>query len=201
MQENITAVILAGGRATRMGGQDKGLVEIAGKPIVERIASQLAIQVPTILINANRSLDRYRACGYPVITDELEHYQGPLAGMASALKSIDDEWLITVPCDGPYLAGDYASRMLQAADRQSVSLAVASDGERLQPVYALINKCLLGSLETFLQSGERKIDRWYAQEPFATVSFLDQSQMFTNINTREQLREVELKLGADSEVE
>ena len=197
MLENVTGVILAGGRATRMGGQDKGLIEIAGKTIVERIARQLSTQVPVVLINANRNLDRYQKFGHSVIADELEHFQGPLAGMVTALRSIQNEWLLTVPCDGPFLAGDYASKMMQAADRQSVSLVVASDGKRLQPVYALIRKSLVDSLDAFLQSGERKIDRWYAQQSYAEVSFVDKWQMFTNINTPEQLRDAELSVCDD----
>ena len=199
MQENITGVILAGGRATRMGGQDKGLIEIGGKTIVERIAHQLSTQVPIVLINANRNVDRYQEFGHSVVADELEHYQGPLAGMATALKSIESEWLLTVPCDGPFVADDYALKMMQAATGQSVRLAVATDGKRLQPVYALINKSLASSLDAFLQSGERKIDRWYAQESYASVSFRAQAQMFTNINTPEQLREAERSLRADSD--
>lgn len=199
MLENVTGVILAGGRATRMGGQDKGLIEIAGKTIVERIARQLSTQVPVVLINANRNLDRYQKFGHSVIADELEHFQGPLAGMVTALRSIQNEWLLTVPCDGPFLAGDYASKMMQAADRQSVSLVVASDGKRLQPVYALIRKSLVDSLDAFLQSGERKIDRWYAQQSYAEVPFTDKWQMFTNINTPEQLRDAELSVCDDAD--
>lgn len=189
--DNITAVILAGGRATRMGGQDKGLIEIAGKSNVARIASQLSEQVSEILINANRNLDQYGKLGYSVITDSLSNYQGPLAGMAAALAKIDNEWLLTVPCDGPYVAANYAIRMMQAAEEHSVKLVVASDADRIQPVYALMHIQLLPSMHAFLKSGERKIDRWYAQHPYSIVEFRDQEQMFTNINTPEQLAAIE----------
>ncbi|MGB5708058.1 MAG: molybdenum cofactor guanylyltransferase MobA [Arenicellales bacterium] len=189
--DNITAVILAGGRATRMGGQDKGLLEVAGKSIVARIASQLSEQVSKILINANRNQDEYEKLGYPVINDSLSNYQGPLAGMAAALAKIDTEWLLTVPCDGPFVAKDYAVRMMQVAEEQSVKLVVASDADRIQPVYALIHIQLLPSMQAFLKSGERKIDRWYAQHPYSIVEFRDREQMFTNINTPEQLAATE----------
>jgi molybdenum cofactor guanylyltransferase len=192
--DRITAVILAGGRATRMGGQDKGLIEVAGKSIVARIASQLSEQVSKILINANRNQDEYEKLGYPVINDSLSNYQGPLAGMAAALAKIDTEWLLTVPCDGPFVAKDYAVRMIQVAEEQSVKLVVASDADRIQPVYALIHIQLLPSMQAFLKSGERKIDRWYAQHPYSIVEFRDREQMFTNINTPEQLAATEDEL-------
>jgi len=193
--ENITAVILAGGRAARMGGQDKGLIRISGRPIVDRVASQLSTQVTTVLINANRNIDQYQQLGHTVVTDRLENFQGPLAGMAAALNIIESDWLLTAPCDGPFLAKDYAHKMRHCAAENNVQLAVASDGKRLQPVYALINRRLVKSLEDFLQSGERKIDRWYAQHSYATVSFSDQAHMFTNVNTPEQLDEVELEIA------
>ncbi|MGI9319605.1 MAG: molybdenum cofactor guanylyltransferase MobA [bacterium] len=192
---NVTGVVLAGGRAIRMGGRDKGLIEISGKTIVERVASQLSSQVSKVLINANRNLEQYQGFGYRVVADYLENYQGPLAGMAAALKDAGDGWILTAPCDGPFLAQDYASKMLATAKQLSVHLVVATDGERLQPVYALINKQLFESLEAYLQSGERKIDRWYSQHSYSTVSFSDELSMFTNVNTPEQLREVEQSIG------
>lgn len=184
-----------------MGGQDKGLIQVSGRSIVDRVASQLSKQVTTVLINANRNINLYQRLGHAIVNDRLENFQGPLAGMAAALNRIENDWLLTVPCDGPFLAKDYAQRMLRSAEENHVKLAVASDGERLQPVYALINKQLVNSLEIFLKSGERKIDRWYAQHAYATVSFSDQAHMFTNVNTPEQLkeveREIELSTGSD----
>lgn len=188
-KNNVTAVILAGGRATRMHGQDKGLLRLAGKTFVEQLAEQLAKQTDKIIINANRNLEQYRQTALQIVTDNLSDFQGPLAGMLAALQVIDTEWLITAPCDGPFVAADYVDKMLTAANQANVKLAVASDGEWLQPVYALIHSDLETSLIEFLQSGERKIDHWYRQHQFAEVVFDREAadSMFTNVNTPEQL--------------
>jgi molybdopterin-guanine dinucleotide biosynthesis protein A len=182
-QETITALILAGGRATRMGGQDKGLLEWRGQPFAALLAEQLAGQVDGIRINANRNLDAYRGMGYPVISDTLADYQGPLAGMLSGLRAMDEDWLLTVPCDGPILAPDYAQRMHAAVRESGHRLAVATDGNRLQPVYALIHRSLEESLAEYLAGPDRKIDRWFARNPYSTVSFADRADMFANVNT------------------
>ena len=186
----ITALILAGGRATRMGGEDKGLIQIAGKPMAQRIAEQLVPQVDHILINANRNLERYEALGHAVIEDQMTDYQGPLAGMLSGLRSMESDWLLTTPCDGPFVDAGYAAAMIRATNKGKLSLAVASDGERLQPVYCLIHHSLAASLEGFLESGDRKIDRWFAQHRYATVLFDREPSMFTNVNTPEELAEL-----------
>ncbi len=193
--EPVTALILAGGRATRMGGRDKGLLTLNGRNFVNLLAEQLSPQVDAIRINANRNLADYEATGYPVIRDELEDYQGPLAGMLAGLRTIGEGWLLTVPCDGPFVARDYAKRMVSAAGDAGHKLAVASDGGRLQPVYALIHLSLADSLENFLSSGDRKIDRWYAEHDFSTVSFADAAEMFTNVNTPDDLAELEESPG------
>jgi len=193
-EDTISAVVLAGGRATRMGGQDKGLIKIAGRNIVTRITRQLSTQVEEIVINANRNLEQYAELGYPVVSDKMDDYQGPLAGMAAAFSIIRHQWLLTAPCDGPYIAADYCVRMLAQAKKDCSKIAVATDGNRLQPVYALIHRDLIGSLNDFLQSDERKIDRWYQQHSFTQVAFAD-DEMFTNINTPQQLEEVEKKLS------
>jgi molybdenum cofactor guanylyltransferase len=135
------------------------------------------------VINANRNHDQYRQFGYPVVSDRLDDYQGPLAGFASAMSAVDSRYILTLPCDGPRLADDYVARFIAAgADRQP-GVLVAFDGERLQPVHALIRVDLLPSLERFLESGERKIDRWYAEQDFQQVDFSDCVDMFRNINT------------------
>ncbi len=192
--KNVCAVVLAGGKATRMGGQDKGLVEIAGESIVSRICRQLEPQAGKLVINANRNLEQYRKFGFEVITDILEDYQGPLAGMLSTLQLTDKEWVLTAPCDGPFISPAYCKRMITATSENSVKLAVASDGDRLQPVYALIHQDLTDSLEKYIQSGDRKIDRWFGMHPYETVNFVDCTEMFTNINTPEQKTEIERSL-------
>ena len=180
----ITGLVLAGGRATRMGGEDKGLIRIAGEEMAARVARALTPQVDQVLVNANRNQARYQALlGVPVIADSIGDFAGPLAGMLSALEYIDQGWLLTCPCDSPLIANDLAARLAQAAREAQVGLAIAHDGERLQPVFALMHCSLRDSMRSHLERGERKIDRWYAQHPNATADFSDCTEMFLNINT------------------
>jgi molybdenum cofactor guanylyltransferase len=190
-RSDFTAVILAGGRGSRMGGHDKGLVPLDGKPLVEHVITSIAPQVEHLLINANRNITDYQRYGYPVIRDELSGYQGPLAGIYSALEQITTPELITVPCDGPRLPSDLVSRLADARDAESAEIAVAHDGHRLQPVYALIPKKLRQSLKAYLDGGDRKIDLWYAQHKMAKADFSDIPETFLNINTPEERREFE----------
>ena len=180
---DITAVILAGGQGRRMGGQDKGLLEFNGLPLIEILIAELARQTVATIVNANRNLDRYQAFGLPVISDRLENYQGPLAGFASAMDSVDTDFILTLPCDGPVLAADYVARFIASQQQSGAAICVAFDGERLQPVHALIRVDLRASLNRFLDSGDRKIDRWYALHDFAQTDFSDCRDMFRNINT------------------
>lgn len=181
--EDITAVILAGGQGRRMGGQDKGLLEFNGAPLIEQLIAELARQSVATVINANRNLDRYRTFGLPVIQDRLADYQGPLAGFASAMESVATDFILTLPCDGPVVAADYVERFSAAQRQSGAPICVAYDGQRLQPVHALVRVDLRGSLDRFLDSGERKIDRWYALNDYARTDFSDCADMFRNINT------------------
>ena len=142
----VTAVILAGGMARRMGGLDKGLIELAGRPMVAHIHRAIAPQVRAVVINANRNLDAYAALGTAVVPDALTGFQGPLAGMASGLRAAHTDWILTLPCDSPFVPPDMADRMCAALLEQAAELAVASDGQRLQPVFALLSRSLLPSL-------------------------------------------------------
>ncbi len=182
-RETVTGVILAGGMARRMGGQDKGLVPFSGRPLVEWVMATLGPQVSSLIINANRNLEAYAAYGHPVVSDQIEGFQGPLAGFASAMAAVSTPWIITVPCDGPFLAVDLVERLSAALIANQAELAVASDGERMQPVYALIPVALAPSLHAFLAAGERKIDRWYAQHRVALAEFADRPEGFANINS------------------
>lgn len=182
-KHDITAVILAGGQGRRMGGQDKGLIEFDGKPLAALLIDKLEQQGVAIVINANRNHEHYASFGYPVISDQLEDYQGPLAGFASAMNAVDNRFILTLPCDGPRLAQDYVARFIEVGQQDESGVLVAFDGERLQPVHAMIRTDLLPSLNAFLDSGDRKIDRWYAQHDFKRVDFSDCADMFRNINT------------------
>ncbi len=190
----ITGVILAGGRGSRMGGQDKGLLEWHGRPLVEYLLEALQPQVDAILINANRNQARYQQYHYPVISDELSDYQGPLAGFAAAMQAAQTDYILTIPCDAPELAADAAARLLTALQREQAEIAVAHDGERLQPVHALLPVSLLPSLQAFLAKGDRKIDLWYAQHRMVSVDFSDCRSTFRNINTPQQQAELEQQI-------
>lgn len=182
---DITAVILAGGQGRRMGGQDKGLLDFGGRLLIEILIEALQNQQLSIMINANRNRSTYQSYGYPVIRDDLEDFQGPLAGFASAMAAVKTDFILTLPCDSPMLADNFAGRFIDVHNREQAPVCVAHDGERLQPVYALINTGLLDDLKRFLRSGERKIDRWYALYDYTTVDFSSDATMFENINTPE----------------
>ncbi len=190
-KNNITAVILAGGKGRRLGGQDKGLVIYKDRPLIEHVLERIKPQVNSILINANRNKDIYASYAYPVINDEMQDYQGPLAGFSTAMNVVTTDYIITLPCDGPLFPHDLVSRMLTALDNHPERIVVAHDGKRLQPVYALIPLALQTSLNTFLASDDRKIDHWYAKHDFITVDFSDVPNAFANINTEEQRQELE----------
>ena len=193
---DITAVILAGGKGRRLGGQDKGLVNYKGRPLIEHILHIIKPQVQAIMINANRNLERYAEYGFPVINDDLTNFQGPLAGFISAMKAVSTTHILTLPCDGPKIPPDYSQRLLSALETQNEetinnTIVVAHDGERMQPVHALIPTGLAASLEAFLEKGDRKIDLWYAQHPVVLADFSDIPDVFQNINTEEQRRKLE----------
>ena len=181
--KDITAVILAGGQGRRMGGLDKGLIEFDGKPLAALLVDSLRQQGVDIVINANRNHVRYQRFGCPVVSDQLADYQGPLAGFASAMSAVDSAFILTLPCDGPLLVDDYVARFIASYEKNGAAVQVAFDGDRLQPVHAMIKVDLLPSLTNFLDNGERKIDRWYAQHDFVRVDFSACANMFRNINT------------------
>ncbi|HHQ4599305.1 TPA: molybdenum cofactor guanylyltransferase MobA [Aeromonas veronii] len=188
----VSAVILAGGRATRMGGEDKGWVELAGRPLIVHVLERLHPQVDEILINANRSHDRYQALA-PVISDDNRDYLGPLAGMQAGLAAARHDWVLFVPCDGPALPPDLMSRF-RAALTPDTELVVAHDGDWLQPVVALLHTSLLPSLSAALAGGERKIDIWFARHNMVVVSFADQPDAFINLNSPDELAAYEARL-------
>jgi len=193
-KKNITAVILAGGKGRRLEGQDKGLVNYKGKALIQHVIERTQPQVSDIVINANRNQETYASYGYPIISDEMSDFQGPLAGFATAMKTVKTDYIVTLPCDGPALPLDLVSRMLSKLNtfsNVSNCIAVAHDGEWLQPVHALIPVALIDSLEEFLANGDRKIDLWYAKHDLVLVDFSDQPDAFFNINKKEQLSETD----------
>jgi len=147
----VTSVVLAGGMARRMGGVDKGWMELNGKPLIRHVLDIVQPQVGASMINANRSMDAYGTLGLPVVCDLEGDFQGPLMGIATGLYHAQTDWVLFVPCDSPYLPTDLVTRMLQKAESSGAELAVAHDGQRLQPVVALIKKELLGSVGCFFE--------------------------------------------------
>ena len=199
---DITAVILAGGKGRRLGGQDKGLVHYKNKPLIEHVIERIKPQVKTIIVNANRNQETYANYGFPVINDELSDFQGPLAGFATAMKSVTTSHIMTLPCDGPLLPNNLVTRMLEKMDDASDTLVVAHNGDRLQPVYALIPISLINSLEQFLEEGNRKIDLWYARHTMQIADFSDIPNAFDNINTEEQKQNMEAAImGATTKMQ
>jgi len=186
-RDQITGLVLAGGQGSRLGGKDKGLVELHGRPMIEHVLTVLSPQVGRVLVNANRNIESYAGYGYEVIRDVHPGYQGPLAGMASGLRSATSEYLLCVPCDSPLLLPDLADRLHKACTESSSDIAIPDDGNRSHPVFALIRCALRDSLEDFLAGGDRKILRWMSRHQMITVDFSDAARSFSNINTEDEL--------------
>lgn len=184
-RQQITALILAGGKSRRMGGTDKGLLPFGGGLLVGHVLDAIRPQVGGVLISANRHQAEYERFGVPVLTDPLDDFQGPLAGFLAGLRRMQTEYLLTLPCDGPVVVDDLAGRLAAGLSRSDADIAVAHDGNRLQPVYALLNRRVRPDLELALGEGERKIDRWYARNRWVRVDFHDVPEQFSNINTPE----------------
>jgi molybdopterin-guanine dinucleotide biosynthesis protein A len=191
-QRNVSWVILAGGRATRMGGQDKGLLPFGCVTLIDHVYQQLARQTDTIYINANRNVDRYSTLA-PVIQDCYADFQGPLAGMHASLVQLTDEWLGFIPCDGPMLCGDLIHRF-ESAINDTDHIYVAHDGKHLQPVYALLHRSILPYIQSFLDKGEKKVGFFYQQHRIRLIDFSDCPELFTNVNTPQQLSAAEIAL-------
>jgi len=187
----ITGVILAGGQGRRMGGKDKGLVSFLGQPMVAHVINRLKPQVSEIFINANREAERYAEFGYPVIADEISGFAGPLAGLHKAMKVANTPYILTVPCDSPLLSTDLATRLMNGLIERDADIAVAKTGSQIHPVFCLCRKSLLGNLEDYLLSGERKVDRWQKSLETIEIAFNDNPQAFSNINTADELAMLE----------
>ena len=195
----ITGVILAGGRGSRMGGVDKGLQNFNGMPMALHTLMRLAPQVGDVMINANRNLSAYEAFGVPVWPDVLADYAGPLAGFLTALERCETHWLATVPCDTPLFPHDLVARLAHAAHEQDADIAMAAareeDGQiRTQPVFCLMRTGLMESLVRFTHDGGRKIDAWTALHKTVVVPFDapgDDPKAFFNANTLAELHQLE----------
>ena len=191
----ITGLILAGGRSSRMDGQDKGLLKLIDKPMIDYVIQRLKPQVEQILISANRHIGQYEQFGYPVLLDEYDDFRGPMAGMAKGLASIDSEYLLTVPCDGPLLPIDLAIRMLDYAQKMKNKAVFAFDGQHKQPTYNLLHSDLLPAILCSLQKKEYKLGKWLLDNNAGKVDFSDQKSAFLNVNTADDLKRLLKKLS------
>ena len=189
--QDITGLILAGGRGSRMGGVDKGLENHQGLPLALHALLRLQPQVGHLIVNANRNLAAYESMGVPVWPDPMDDFPGPLAGWLAGLEHCETPYLLTVPCDTPHFPIDLAERLSRALVAEGTDIAMAAtmeDGRvQVQPVFCLMKTALIESLVAYLHGGQRKIDKWTAQHSCATVLF-DDPQAFFNANTPEELR-------------
>ncbi|CAM3713633.1 Molybdenum cofactor guanylyltransferase [Vibrio aerogenes CECT 7868] len=183
--DQVTWVILAGGQASRMGGQDKGLIPYQGKPLVRHVLDAILPITRSAFICANRNIQTYTQFA-PVIQDQITGYAGPLAGLHSALSHSKTEWTGILPCDGPFVDPAIITRFYQATVAPG-KVFVAHDGENIQPVYALVHCSVLPQLTRYLREGERKVALFYKQTGAVNVDCSDIASMFTNMNTPEQL--------------
>jgi molybdenum cofactor guanylyltransferase len=201
--DEITGLLLAGGRGSRMGGVDKGLQNFNGVPLAMHAVLRLGAQVGPMMINANRNLAAYEAFGVPVLTDSLADFPGPLAGFLTGLENCETPFLLTVPCDTPRFPTDLAARLAEAlkADDAEIAMVAAPDTEggaapvlRPQPVFCLLRAHLHESLLRFTEAGGRKVQAWTAQHRTVLVPFDrpgDAPDAFFNANTLAELRALE----------
>jgi molybdenum cofactor guanylyltransferase len=196
-KRQITACILAGGRARRMGGEDKGLLTLSGKPMISYIVDALRPQVGEVIVNANRNHQAYEAItGCRVIKDIRDNFPGPLAGMASVMQAAKTPYVLTVPCDSPLIAPDLSARLHQSLEQEKAEVSVAYGAGRLQPVFALLRAELLESILTYLDAGEGKIDTWYATRHMVETDFSDRSDMFLNVNHPEDCADIQTRMDS-----
>jgi molybdopterin-guanine dinucleotide biosynthesis protein A len=195
--KEITALILCGGQAQRMGGQDKGLILLQYKALVAWTIDRCKDQVGSILLNANRNIDKYQTFNWPVISDITLDYPGPLAGFQVGLTHSKTPYLLIMPCDTPLFPSNLVERLSLAMAQSQADccyvVTIENDKEQAHPVFCLLKKTTLESLNLFLQTGQRKIDRWFASLTHQKVLF-DDPQAFLNINTPEELLQIEQSL-------
>ncbi len=192
-QSQITGIVLAGGRGRRMGGEDKGLLPFRGRPLVSGALDALGEVTGTRLINANRNLEAYASLGFPIIQDANDRFDGPLAGLLSAMLASASPYVLTVPCDTPRLTGTLLQRLVDRLAMSDASIAVAHDGERLHPVVMLAETRLADDLQAYLDAGERKVEHWIRRHCWVSVDFSDAADALANINTPDDLAALDIR--------
>lgn len=180
-------MVLAGGLGRRLGGVDKGWVDLAGRPLIVRVLERFAPQVAEVLISANRNVERYTGFGHSVVADQLPGFVGPLAGLHASLALARFDLACTVPCDTPFLPLDLVERLHCALEHEGAAVAVARAGGRVHPVFCLCRRSVRSDLDTYLRAGHREARAWYVRLPHVEVDFDDQPDGFRNVNTPEEL--------------
>jgi len=192
---DITAIILAGGKGTRMGNRNKGLLEFNGKTFIARLLDALAFQSKTQIISANDQLNEYRQYRKTVIQDISNHYSGPLAGIVSCQSAIDTALVLTVPCDSPIIPSDLSTRLLKSYNKNPASpLCVAHDGERLQNLFMLFNASLLADMQQYFENNQHSVYGWIIRHQYVCVDFSDKTANFININDEASLLKLNKQL-------
>lgn len=191
-QTKVAGVILAGGRARRMNNQDKGLVNFKGRPMVSYAIAALAPVVDQLFINANRNIEQYRQFGWPVISDQTDSFDGPLAGVLTAMMHADADVLLVMPCDSPLIKTEHLQKLLLTRAENNADVAVAFDGIRVHPVFLAIKTTLQTSLQEYLASDQRKVAAWLEQQNLVQADFSSEPEIFGNINTMTELSVLEV---------
>lgn len=192
-QNKIAGVVLAGGMARRMGGQDKGLIKFAGRPLVDYAVTSMQRITQDIAISANRHSDQYQQWGYPVIPDTNHDFLGPLAGIYAACHYFNADVLVVMPCDSPFFTQAHLQRMIDSLS-DDIDVVIASDGNKPQPVFMVLKTRLKDSLEIYLAANGRRVQEWVMQNAWALVEFQEAINIFANINTEAELLEFESRV-------
>lgn len=190
-QSKVIGVVLAGGQARRMAGADKGLIVYQGAPLVSYAINALMPVVDQVIINANRHIDAYQQFALPVLSDGNDCFDGPLAGVLAVMLNCDSDVLVALPCDSPLVTAVHVRALVQARTRHQAEVAIAHDGQCLQPVFLAIKTDVHPRLHAYLATGGRKLSHFLTQLHYVTVDFSDTPELFININTLNQLAELE----------
>jgi len=186
VKEDITAVVLAGGQGRRVNEQDKGLLDFGDRKLVEHVLDSLSAQTSDIVIVANRNVERYTAFGFPVVSDRIKGFQGPLAGIDAAFSVTGSSFLLCVPCDSPFIPGDLMTRLIKAASGNN-PIVVAGDGKRVHPVISLVHRSVWPDIEDRLSEGRLRLMDWIEAAGYDVADFSSCPDVLQNLNTIEQI--------------
>ncbi len=190
-ETKVTGVILAGGLARRMDNQDKGLIYFKGRPMVSYAITALTTVTDQLIINANRNIEQYQKFGLPVVADQTDSFDGPLAGILTAMIYAETGVLLVVPCDSPLIKAEHLRKLLSVRAENDADVAVAFDGQRLHPVFLAIKTSLKTRLKNYLARGQRKMDSWLEQQQMVVADFSNEPGLFININSLAELSALE----------